>query len=114
MTGAGVADPLLLVTLRQLVAQHGPAAVRAAAETACRRPVVEATDHQRARLATLIDQLAGCWPKAEILRLLMLHKTRGIPVEISLELLDRVAAIRPANVWGFVNTVMRKDYPRWA
>jgi len=63
------------------------------------------------RLARLIDGLAGCWPKAEIMRFLTLHQNQRIPVAISIEVLERVAAVRPANVWGFVNAVMHRDYP---
>ena len=107
-------DPMLQVELARLVQAHGREAVRAACETALRRQVVDASDEQRARLAMLIDRLAGCWPRDQVMRLLMLHKSRGIPVEISLELLDRVASIRPANVWGLINTIMRKDYPTWS
>jgi len=110
----GTADPTVLVALRQLVAQHGRDAVQAACETACKRMVVEASREQLARLRVIIDALRGCWERDQVMRLCMLHKTKGVPVEITLEVLDRVVDIRPANPWGLINTIMRKDYPRWA
>jgi hypothetical protein len=111
----GSADPALQVAIAQLVQQHGREAVLAAAQEVARRsPLPDATREERGHLARLITSLKGVWSRDEIMRCLMLHKGKGIPVAISLEILDVVDRVRPANPWALINHVVHKDYPQWA
>lgn len=111
-------DPLERATIKEaldglVAAGHQPAAILAVAMELRRPRVVEATRDQRQRLADLIDRLEGILAKPEAFKLVMMQKNAGIPVEVTLEVLQRVADFQPTNPWAFVNALMRKDYPHY-
>lgn len=108
-------DPILEAALGPLVRDFGRDAVLAAAQAVGRRHTVDATRAEKERLAVLIDQLARVWGKGQVFGFLTKQKAVGIPVAISLEILERIVAMRPANPWALVQHIMASDYPhyRW-
>lgn len=105
-------DPLLAAAVAELVRQHGRAAVIAAAQAVERHsPVPEATRDQKARLAALIDGLVGTMDKAAVFALVARQRNAGIPIAVTIEILERIQATRPANPWALVEHILRTDYP---
>jgi hypothetical protein len=108
-------DPALRAAVAALVQAHGKDAVIAAAEQAGRRHPVEASRDELARIAALIDRLDGVMDKDAVFAFLGKQRAMGIPVAISIEVLERVHATMARNPWALIRTIMREDYPhyRW-
>ncbi len=109
-------DPILQVAIAQLVQAHGREAVLAAAQQVGRRSAVpEASRDEKEQLAVLIDGLRGVMDKSSVFAFLTRQRTAGIPVAISIEILERVRDTRAVNAWTLITKVMAEDYPhyRW-
>ena len=108
-------DPLLLVTIHELAAKHGKAAVLAAAQAVGRREQFELSREQKERVAALIDALPQY--SADVFNpfaFLQRQKAAGIPAAISIEILEIVVKRRPDRPWALISTVMHQDYPNYS
>jgi hypothetical protein len=109
-------DPLLAAAVAQLVSQHGRAAVLAAEQAIAKRELTpDATRDEKARLGAVIDRLGSDRTKFNPFMFVQRAMGARIPMGVCIEVLERVAAVQPENRWGFINTIMRDDYPhyRW-
>jgi hypothetical protein len=107
-------DPILSVAIAQLVQAHGREAVLAAAKAVGRRSAVpEASRVERETLAGLIDGLRGVMEKSSVFAFLTRQRTAGVPVAISIEILERVRDTRAVNAWALITRIMADDYPHY-
>lgn len=102
-------------TLREevmkLVARFGRAAVRTAVDAIDRRAST-LTDNEHRRLAELRRALSFYPERAfHFYRFLQAQKRAGVPVKVSIEILERVVAVKPLEPWALVSTIMVQDYP---
>ena len=109
-------DPLLAATMRDLAAKHGRATVIAAAEAVPKRELnPDATRDEKVRLKAVIDRLHYDRETFNPFQFCQRAMGARIPMAISIEILERVAAKPRENPWGLINRIMRDDYPhyRW-
>ncbi|MDZ4338853.1 MAG: hypothetical protein U1B94_01395 [candidate division NC10 bacterium] len=99
-----------------LVAKWGKVAVLAAAKDVARGArgrTIEATPDEKEQLAALFYPIHRRYPEATFNFFAFLNKQKraGVPVKVSIEILDRIAKTKPDNPWALVETIMAQDYP---
>jgi hypothetical protein len=108
-------DPELAGAVLELARRFGNRAVLDAAREIARRPQQgNATRAEMERIAELILKLprasaAAFNPHAFIQK----EIGAGIPAQITIEILERIVEVGPANPWALVNTIMAQDYPAY-
>ncbi|MFQ5701439.1 MAG: hypothetical protein ACE5HU_06305, partial [Acidobacteriota bacterium] len=96
----------------ELVGRYGRDAVIDTALGLRRRPLVDATPDEKAQLARMMDRLVRYPDKVfNPFAFLQKQKAAGIPVKVTIEILERVVAVKPDEPWALIETIMRDDYP---
>jgi hypothetical protein len=107
-------DPLLIVSMRQLVATHGKEAVLAAAQAVGKRELnPDATREEKARLAAVIDRLHYDRETFNPFQFCQRAMGARIPMAVCVEVLERVAEVHPEAPWALLHKIMRDDYPHY-
>ena len=109
------ADTLLVAAVNELKRTYTKAQILSAVDQVFRVSPLsdEVTREQKAALARLIDQLQGVWDKHGVFGFLGRQKAGGVPVTISIEILERIVATRAVNPWAMVSKIMAEDYPSY-